>query len=119
MIGGGKHKQQLRQALTEVAFTKFPVYVDPDKEKLEKQQREEAGGVAVEEPGGSRRLPDAGSNRDRCWGGAGLVGSVHESAAMTVNLGAREGPNRTSSLLSSSWGGRTRLSEHRRKAPLR
>ena len=35
-------KVQLRQALTEVAFTKFPVFVDPDKEKLEKQQREEA-----------------------------------------------------------------------------
>ena len=56
--GGKMNKQQLRQALTEVAFTKFPVFVDPDKNGRAIWRK---AGVAVKKLGGSRRPRDAGS----------------------------------------------------------
>ena len=57
--------------MTEVAFTKFPVFVDPDKEKLEKQQREEAAEASrLKNLGGSGRPRDAAEARDRVGGGA-------------------------------------------------
>ena len=85
-------KQQLRQALTEVAFTKFPVFVDPDKEKLEKQQREEAAEASRLKNLAGRVDHETLRKHEIVVGGRGgsLLDRFKESAAMTGKLGARE-----------------------------
>ena len=90
--GGKMNKQQLRQALTEVAFTKFPVFVDPDKEKLEKQQREEAAEASRLKNLAGRVDHETLRKHEIVVGGRGgsLLDRFKESAAMTGKLGARE-----------------------------
>lgn len=91
---GKMDRKHLRDALTEVAFAKFPIWIDPDEEKAKEHHAAEQTDLREERDREGRVDVETLSKHEIVVGGRGgsLLDRFKESAAISGKLGARTAP---------------------------